>query len=145
MKWKGGVSSILSHVLKTLSETTVKFGLAKTSLTKILELGSNKLRVMENFQNLTNLQELWLGRNRIKAVNFCGLKCIKKISLQINHLTSMAGFEGCIALEELYLSHNGITKMEGLSSLANLRILDVSSNKLTTVDDILNLTRLEDL
>lgn len=24
---------------------------------------------MENLQNLTNLQELWLGRNRIKMVN----------------------------------------------------------------------------
>lgn len=112
---------------------------------QILELGSNKLRVMENLQTLVNLQELWLGRNRIKVVNLCGLKCIKKISLQSNRLTSMIGFEGCIALEELYLSHNGITKMEGLSSLANLRVLDVSSNKLTSVDDIHNLTQLEDL
>lgn len=50
-------------------------------------------QVMENLQNLINLQELWLGRNRIKTVNLCGLKCIKKISLQSNRLTSMAGFE----------------------------------------------------
>ena len=50
---------------------------------------------MENFQNLTNLQELWLGRNRIKVVNLCGLKCIKKISLQSNRLTSTRGFEVC--------------------------------------------------
>lgn len=50
---------------------------------------------MENLQNLTNLQELWLGRNRIKVVNLCGLKCIKKISLQSNRLTSMTGFEVC--------------------------------------------------
>lgn len=50
-------------------------------------------QVMENLQNLTNLQELWLGRNRIKAVNLCGLKCIKKISLQSNRLTSMKGLE----------------------------------------------------
>lgn len=50
-------------------------------------------QVMENLENLTNLQELWLGRNRIKAVNLCGLKCIKKLSLQSNRLTSMKGFE----------------------------------------------------
>ncbi|XP_028751525.1 protein phosphatase 1 regulatory inhibitor subunit PPP1R7 homolog [Neltuma alba] len=112
---------------------------------QILELGSNKLRVMENLQNLTSLQELWLGRNRIKAVNLCGLTCIKKISLQSNRLTSMTGFESCVALEELYLSHNGISKMEGLSSLVNLRVLDISSNKLTSVDDVQNLTQLEDL
>uniref|UniRef100_A0A251J0H3 Protein phosphatase 1 regulatory subunit 7 n=1 Tax=Manihot esculenta TaxID=3983 RepID=A0A251J0H3_MANES len=103
------------------------------------------LEVMENLENLTNLQELWLGRNRIKAVNLCGLKCIKKLSLQSNRLTSMKGFEECVALEELYLSHNGITKMEGLSTLVNLCVLDVSSNKLTSVDDIQNLTRLQDL
>ncbi|KAJ0030401.1 hypothetical protein Pint_13255 [Pistacia integerrima] len=111
----------------------------------ILELGSNRLRVMENLQNLSNLQELWLGRNRIKVVNLCGLKCIKKISLQSNRLTSMKGFEDCVALEELYLSHNGIAKMEGLSTLVNLHVLDISSNKLTSIDDIQNLTRLEDL
>lgn len=48
---------------------------------------------MENLQTLTNLQELWLGRNRIKAVNLCGLTCIRKLSLQSNRLTSMAGLQ----------------------------------------------------
>lgn len=48
---------------------------------------------MENLQTLTKLKELWLGRNRIRVVNLCGLKCIEKISLQSNRLTSMKGFE----------------------------------------------------
>lgn len=112
---------------------------------QILELGSNSLRVMENLQNLTILQELWLGRNRIRTVDLCGLKCIKKLSLQSNRLTSMMGFQECIALEELYLSHNGISKMEGLSTLVNLRVLDVAANKLTEISDIEKLTQLEDL
>ncbi|PKA63390.1 putative LRR receptor-like serine/threonine-protein kinase [Apostasia shenzhenica] len=112
---------------------------------RILELGSNRLRVMENLQTLINLEELWLGRNRIKVVNLCGLKCIRKISLQSNRLTSTLGFQACLALEELYLSHNGISKLEGLSSLENLRVLDVSSNKLSAISDIEKLTRLEDL
>jgi len=55
---------------------------------------------MENLENFTKLEELWLGRNRIKVVNLCGLKCIKKISLQSNRLTSMKGFEVCF----IYLS-----------------------------------------
>ncbi|XP_071742344.1 protein phosphatase 1 regulatory inhibitor subunit PPP1R7 homolog [Rutidosis leptorrhynchoides] len=112
---------------------------------EILELGSNRLRVIENIHNMTKLQELWLGRNRIKSINLCGLKCIKKLSLQSNRLTSMKGLEECTSLEELYLSHNGITKMEGLSTLANLRVLDVSSNKLAAIEDIEKLTCLEDL
>ncbi|KAJ3686408.1 hypothetical protein LUZ61_015572 [Rhynchospora tenuis] len=112
---------------------------------EILELGSNRLKIMENLETLTNLQELWLGRNRIKAINLCGLKCIKKLSLQSNRLTSMLGLQECVALEELYLSHNGIQNMEGLSTLQNLRVLDVSSNKLSSINDIDNLNNLEDL
>ncbi|XP_057776511.1 protein phosphatase 1 regulatory inhibitor subunit PPP1R7 homolog isoform X2 [Salvia miltiorrhiza] len=142
----------LSKVSNTLKELYV----SKNEVTKIeeiehfhelqiLELGSNRLRVMENLQNLSSLLELWLGRNRIRVIDLCGLKCIKKISLQSNRLTSMAGLEDCVALEELYLSHNGIAKMEGLSTLVNLRVLDVASNKLTEINDIANLTKLEDL
>ncbi|KAG2264173.1 hypothetical protein Bca52824_071252 [Brassica carinata] len=93
---------------------------------QILELGSNRLWVIVNMESLTKLEELWLGRNRIKVVNLCGLRCIKKISLQSNQLTSMKGFEDCVALEELYLSHNGISKMEGLSALVNLRKMDAN-------------------
>ncbi|KAL3639599.1 hypothetical protein CASFOL_017506 [Castilleja foliolosa] len=36
---------------------------------------------------------VWLGRNRIRAIDLCELKCIKKLSLQSNQLTSMAGHE----------------------------------------------------
>ncbi|CAA0814311.1 Leucine-rich repeat (LRR) family protein [Striga hermonthica] len=142
----------LSKVANTLKELYVsKNEVAKIEEIEhlcelqILELGSNKLRVMENLQNLSSLQELWLGRNRIRAINLCGLKGIKKLSLQSNRLTSIAGVEECVALEELYLSHNGIAKMEGLSALVNLRVLDVASNKLTEINDIESLTKLEDL
>lgn len=55
------------------------------------------IQVMELLENLKNLQELWLGRNRIRTVNLCGLKCIKKISLQSNRLTSMMGFQVLIS------------------------------------------------
>eukprot|EP00249_Psilotum_nudum_P015434 c25325_g1_i3 orf=1098-1964(-) len=107
----------------------------------VLELGSNRIRVMEGLQNLTKLQELWLGRNRVKAVDLCGLKCLSKISLQSNRLTSMLGFQDCVCLEELYLSHNGIWRMEGLSTLVNLRVLDVSCNRIPSIDDVSRLTR----
>lgn len=142
--------------MSEVSPTLKEFYVSKNEVTKIakldqlhelriLELGSNGLRVMEGLQNMTILQELWLGRNRIRTVDLCGLKSLVKISLQSNRLTSMLGFEECINLEELYLSHNGISKMEGLSTLVNLKVLDVSSNKLTAISGIENLTRLEDL
>ncbi|KAL9154247.1 hypothetical protein ABFS82_10G103000 [Erythranthe guttata] len=139
------VSNALKELYVSKNEVTKMEEIEHFHELQILELGSNKLRVMENLQNLSLLQELWLGRNRIRAINLCGLKGIKKLSLQSNRLTSMAGLEECVALEELYLSHNGIAKMEGLSTLINLRVLDVSSNKLTEVNDIENLAKLEDL
>ncbi|KAJ0977413.1 hypothetical protein J5N97_012887 [Dioscorea zingiberensis] len=139
------VSNTLKELYVSKNEVTKMEELEHLHALQILELGSNKLRVMANLEALSNLQELWLGRNRIRTVNLCGLKCIKKISLQSNRLTSMAGFQECVALEELYLSHNGITKMEGLSTLVNLRVLDISTNKVTSINDINNLTRLEDL
>ncbi|CAF2067333.1 unnamed protein product [Brassica napus] len=66
---------------------------------QILELGSNRLwvysfiHVMVNMESLTKLEELWLGRNRIKVVNLCGLRCIKKISLQSNQEQSIDLYE----------------------------------------------------
>ncbi|CAK9873748.1 unnamed protein product [Sphagnum jensenii] len=112
---------------------------------RVLELGSNKIRVMEGLERLTALRELWLGRNRIRNVDLCGLTGLVRISIQSNRLTSMRAFEECVNLEELYLSHNSISQMEGLSPLHKLRVLDLASNKITEICDIENLTRLEDL
>ncbi|CAM6101511.1 unnamed protein product [Calypogeia fissa] len=112
---------------------------------QILELGANRIRELNGIQNLTQLKELWLGRNRIKTVDMCGLKSLTRISVQNNRLTSMLGFQECVLLEELYLSNNFISVMEGLSTLTKLRILDVSTNKLETIQDIGNLNKLEDL
>lgn len=57
--------------------------------------------------NLALLQELWLGRNRIAEVGdgLAALRSLKRLSLQSNRLTSMAGLQHCTALEELYLRH----------------------------------------
>lgn len=40
------------------------------------------------------------------------LTSLRKLSLQSNRLTSMAGLQHCTLLEELYLSHNGIQRLE---------------------------------
>ena len=51
------------------------------------------------------LQELWLGRNRIAEVGsgLEQLRGLRRLSLQSNRLTSMAGLQHCTLLEELYL------------------------------------------
>ena len=33
-----------------------------------LDLGANRIRVMEGFADLVNLEELWLGKNKIDEI-----------------------------------------------------------------------------
>ena len=89
------------------------------------------IQVMENLQSLENLQELWLGQNRIKVVNLCGLKCIKKISFQSNRLTSMTGFEVC-PLPIIPCCGCPQFESTNLSLLMNLGIIIIIVNSLCT-------------
>jgi len=112
----------------------------------MLELGSNRLRVIEGLETQTQLQELWLGRNKISEVGGLGtLANLRRISLQSNRLTSMRGLEACTLLEELYLSHNAISRLEGVAPLSRLQVLDVSSNKVAVIEDLEGHEALTDL
>ena len=48
---------------------------------------------MENLGTLRSLQELWLGRNKIRQVALCGLTALRKLSVQSNRITQMSGLE----------------------------------------------------
>ncbi|CAI7839825.1 unnamed protein product [Closterium sp. NIES-53] len=100
---------------------------------------------MENLSHLSALEELWVGRNKIREVRVEGLSALVKMSVQSNRLTCMRGLESCTRLQELYLSNNGISTMEGLEALSNLRILDLAANAITHVQGLDTLTSLEDL
>jgi len=87
---------------------------------------------MENLEALVNLEELWLGKNKITKIevtlsfianyrkrsnwtkNLQTLKKLKILSLQSNRITVLENLEELHNLEQLYLSHNGVKKLEGL-------------------------------
>lgn len=50
-------------------------------------------QAMEGLEQLAELQQLWLGRNRIQTVNLSGLTGLLQISLQSNRLTLMGAFQ----------------------------------------------------
>lgn len=97
---------------------------------------------IENLEQLVNLEELWLGKNKITKLevrilsscwtaeahySFQGLQTLKKLqvlSLQSNRITKLEGLEELTELNQLYLSHNGIQRLDGLGnnvrSVANL-------------------------
>lgn len=67
----------------------------------------------ENFQNLQELTDLYLGRNKIKNLpsnTFEDLKKLKMLKLQNNQIESIDDkvFEDLESLEELFLSKNRI-------------------------------------
>ena len=115
---------------------------------KNLELGGNKVHSIEpdSFEGLSNLEEIWLGKNSIpRLINLHPLKNLKILSIQSNKLKKIENLEELTNLEELYLSHNFITKIEGLEKNLKLNTLDVTSNKITSLENLNHLSNLTDI
>lgn len=112
-----------------------------------LELGDNRIRVMEGLDKLPALTSLWLGRNKIAVIEgLDNLPHLDILSLQSNRITEIPDMSNLAAsLTELYLSHNGIEAMgSGLSALRNLRLLDLSGNQIVVVEGVEELVALEE-
>ncbi|EIW83980.1 L domain-like protein [Coniophora puteana RWD-64-598 SS2] len=111
-----------------------------------LELGGNRIRFIENLDSLVNLEELWLGKNKItKLQNLSSLKSLKILSIQSNRIKKIEGLDGLSNLQELYLSHNGVERLEGLDNNPQLRTLDVGNNFIPEIENVSHLTSLEEL
>lgn len=102
---------------------------------KVLEMGSNQLReISEEVNELKELEELWLGRNKITAIPQLRLSKLKKISLQSNRIVHINNdcFMHLTALRELYLSHNGIEVLPTFLP-HTLQTLDISNNRIQSI------------
>jgi protein phosphatase 1 regulatory subunit 7 len=88
---------------------------------------------IEGLDALVNLEELWLGKNKLTKLevrcialswldaymiqqNLSKLSSLKILSLQSNRITKIEGLDQLANLEELYLSHNGVERLEGLEN-----------------------------
>ncbi|CAE6473507.1 unnamed protein product [Rhizoctonia solani] len=118
-------------------------GLSK--VLRSLELGGNRIRTIEGLEGLENLEELWLGKNKIaKLQGLETLKALRVLSIQSNRITKLEGLEALTNLEEFYISHNGLNKIEGLEKNLKLRTFDVSGNTITAVEGLSHLPELEE-
>jgi protein phosphatase 1 regulatory subunit 7 len=135
-----------------------------------LELGSNRIRYrlrcssvsmdshlsslishlssqIENLEPLINLQQLWLGRNKIETISgLSTLTQLQRLSLQSNRIRQIQGLDNLLHLRELYLSHNGLSEIgPGLAALCFLRVLDLSYNTIARIDHLRHMRLLEEL
>ena len=121
---------------------------------------------IENLENLTSIEELWLGKNKIAEIkvgriqpapyftpigyadvrqNLSTLTSLKLLSIQSNRLTSISGLSALTNLEELYISHNALTQISGLDTNTGLRVLDISNNPISHLENLSHLSHLEEL
>ena len=112
---------------------------------QILNLKTNKIRVLPEMQ-ATNLLQIDLSENKVKDCNnFKGLPNLKKLNLNNNSMANCIGLANCPKLEVLYLNNNKLTSIKGLDNLPTLRKLRLRTNKIETFDVVPNLPNLEKL
>ena len=124
-------------------------------LLRKIDLGANRIRVLdeEEMSGLENLEELWLGKNKIEHISgISKLTKLRKLDLQSNRLTRIENLHGQVdTLEELYLSHNAIDVLgasceTGLAlPFTQLGTIDMTRNRLTDTSPFAHLTSLTDL
>lgn len=102
-------------------------------------------QIIENLDGLTNLEELYLGKNKISRIdNLASLTKLNILSLQCNRLRTIENLEALTNLTQLYLSENGLTMIENLLSNEKLETLDVAYNKISIIQNIAHLTELQE-
>ena len=116
---------------------------------KMLELGSNRIRsVPVQISALVNLQELWLGKNKIASMSLPPLPALRHLSLQNNRLESWepAFFRNLAGLTHLYLGHNNLPDLpDEFALLTSLIEVDLVRNAITQIKPIPELQNLEEL
>uniref|UniRef100_A0A6U6X0Z3 Protein phosphatase 1 regulatory subunit 7 n=1 Tax=Zooxanthella nutricula TaxID=1333877 RepID=A0A6U6X0Z3_9DINO len=116
---------------------------------KLLEFGSNRIRcIPPDMGQLTKLEQLWLGKNKIVSMALPPLPALRHLSLQSNRLeawdTSL--FENAPGLTHAYFGHNNLPNLpDEFTKLTNLVELDLAKNAITLVRPMPQLTKLQDL
>jgi protein phosphatase 1 regulatory subunit 7 len=111
----------------------------------MLELGSNRIRQIENLETLTALEELYVAKNKITTIaNLAPLTNLRLLSIQANRIRDLSPLREAPQLEELYISHNALESLQGIEHNTRLRVIDVSNNKITSIQGLGPLKDLEE-
>lgn len=113
---------------------------------RVLDLGANRIREMEELETLTSLESLWLGKNKLTAIQgVSGLAHLRQLDIQSNRLTHLSNLHDLTSLAELYLAHNVIESIDGLPVDSPLSTVDLGNNKISSLEGIQAVRTLEEL
>ncbi|KAM6973342.1 leucine-rich repeat- and IQ domain-containing protein 1 [Aplochiton taeniatus] len=111
-------------------------GLGACGELRYIDVQENEITFVD-CENLSNLQVLRLGRNRLTTVH--GLAAavnLGVLELSHNSITRIGGLEGLKKLQTLLLDHNQCISTRGLREVCTLLRLDCSHNHLTSVEGL---------
>ncbi len=92
---------------------------------------------MEGFDNLRELNRLFLSKNDIKEIDGVNnLKKLEMLFLSNNGISKIENLNELKDLKELDLRNNDISKLSGLDSLNALKKLYLSGNKIVELPEI---------
>jgi hypothetical protein len=131
-----------------LTEITEIKGLDQLTNLNQLDLRRNKIKELKGLENCQSLklQSLYLSGNQIDEIK--GLKLLtslESLDLRSNRIKEIKDLDSLINLQELYLSGNQITEIKGLETLIHLKELDLRRNKISEIKGLENLLNLHTL
>ena len=105
----------------------------------------SELSTFPNFSHLQNLENLYLGFNRITTIPrdyIDGLKQLSVLKVNGNRITLMPNISYLSVVKRVVLNQNYISYLPAgtLNGLQHLKILELSANKISYVDDISHLS-----
>jgi len=95
---------------------------------------------IENLDEYTGTQALWLEENNIKQIeNISHMQLLRCLFLQSNAITRISNLSRLKSLNMINLSNNLITRIENLAGIPKLHTLEIARNRLSSVQDISHL------
>lgn len=104
------------------------------------------IKDLSGIENLTNLNEIFLGGNPITNIDSLGkLTKLDNVNLTGCQIENISPLVSNPNIQFLFLSSNNITDISSLLKLTNIQYLSLDNNKIVDVSSLLKLTKLTDL
>lgn len=100
--------------------------LSRCTRLRSLNLTGNEIAKVEGLENLGQLRELCLDKNKVRLIDpssFMGLQSLRELRMEENALRSLDNFRLLTRLQALFLSCNRVMELADIDKLADLRCL----------------------